>query len=105
MSIRPSGYTGTRRQRIDKCRLPRNAADQFALAALEKPQRYFTRLQKLLFSDPTARKDAEDDEKNRWVGSLADLLRGTDTPTGKLIQEKPSNSWEADAELRRCETV
>ena len=39
----------------------------------------------------TARKDAESAERDRWIQLLANLLRSTDTPMGKLIRENPSN--------------
>ena len=40
---------------------------------------------------PKARKDAETAERDRWIQLLANLLRSTDTPMGKLIRENPSN--------------
>ena len=33
----------------------------------------------------------ENAERSRWVASLGDLLRHTDTPMGRLIRENPSN--------------
>ena len=37
---------------------------------------------------PTARKDAETAERDRWIQLLANLLRSTDTPMGKVDQGK-----------------
>ena len=39
---------------------------------------------------PAARKDAESTERGRWVALLADLLRSTNTPMGRLQRENPS---------------
>ena len=40
---------------------------------------------------PSARNDAETAERTRWLMVLADLLRGTKTPMGKLLGEKPGS--------------
>ena len=57
---------------------------------LEKPRRYFTRLQKRLYSGPKARKDAEHDKKSRsdfsWTQpenttTLRDRARGARKPS------------------------
>ena len=39
-----------------------------------------------------ARKDAEAAERARWVALLADLLRNTSTPMGRLLRESPPDS-------------
>ena len=44
-----------------------------------------------MYEGPTAQKDAESAERDRWIALLADLLRSTDTPMGRLIHENPSN--------------
>ena len=75
-----------------KVRLVKTASDQSALAALEKPCRYFPRLQRLLYAGPTARKDAEEDERVRWVSVSAALPKGTDTPMVRLLIENPENA-------------
>ena len=67
------------------------ASDQLVLAAELKPRKFRSKWQRIVFEGPTARKDMEDAERARWVASLGDLLRHTDTPMGRLLRENPSN--------------
>ena len=66
-------------------------SDQMVIAADLRPKKFRTRWQRIVFDGPTARKDAESAERDRWIQLLANLLRSTDTPMGKLIRENPSN--------------
>ena len=52
----------------------------FFWAAAEPPRRYSSRLQKLSFQGPHARREAEDAERSRWIEHLAQLLKGSPTP-------------------------
>ena len=52
-----------------------SAVDQFLAAARDGPRTYRTRLQWMLYSGPTPRKDAEAMERARWIEVLATLLR------------------------------
>ena len=61
-----------------KVRLDKSVADQLVQAAAARPRKYRARYLSAQFQGPTARKDAEDSERNRWTTELADLLRGTD---------------------------
>ena len=65
--------------------------DQLAIAADIRPKRFRTKWQRAIYDGPTARKDAEAAERDRWLQLLANLLRSTDTPMGKLVRESPSN--------------
>ena len=65
------------------------ASGQFSLTVLEKPRRYFTSCCILVRRHE---KDAEQDEKARWVSELAALLKGTETPTRRPLVEKPENA-------------
>ena len=65
--------------------------DQLLIAADLKPRKFRTRWQRAVYDGPTARKDAELAERDRWVQLPANLIRSTDTPTGRLIRENPSN--------------
>ena len=65
--------------------------DQLVIAADLKPRKFRTRWQRAVYDGPTARKDAEHAERERWVQLLANLLRSTDTPMGRLNRENPSN--------------
>ena len=67
------------------------ASDQLVLAAELKPWRFRSKWQRIVYEGPTARKDMENAERSRWVASLGDLLRHTDTPMGRLLRENPSN--------------
>ena len=62
------------------------------LAADLKSRRFRTKWQQASYEGPTARKDAESAERSRWLSLLADLLRNTDTPMGRLLRENPTNS-------------
>ena len=64
-------------------------ADQFLLAAEMQPRRYMSRLQRSLHAGPTARKDAEEKEKARWVEVLGAMLVHTPAPMGKMLGDKP----------------
>ena len=65
--------------------------DQFAAAATLPPRRFKAKYQQRPFQGPSARKDAEEAERARWIQNLANLLRGTDTPMGKLLSESAGN--------------
>ena len=66
-------------------------SDQLAIAADVRPKKFRTKWQRIVYDGPTARKDAESAERDRWIQLLANLLRSTDTPMGRLIRENPSN--------------
>ena len=65
----------------------KRSEDQFLLAALEKPARFRCRWQQQCFEGPSARKDAEEHLRRKWLEILENLLRGTDTPMGNLISD------------------
>ena len=67
-------------------------SDQLVVAADLKPRKFRTKWQRAVYDGPTARKDAEFAERERWVQLLATLLRSTDTPMGRLIRENPSGA-------------
>ena len=45
----------------------KHSQDQFLLAAIERPTRFRTRLQKVQYESATARKDAEEEVRSRWL--------------------------------------
>ena len=65
--------------------------DQLVIAADMRPKKFRTKWQRAVYDGPTARKDAEAAERDRWIQLLANLLRSTDTPMGKPIRDSPSN--------------
>ena len=67
-----------------------SVADQLVIAADLKPRKFRTKWQQAVCEGPAARKDAESTERGRWVAVLADLLRSTITPMGRLQRENPS---------------
>ena len=60
-----------------KVRAEKSVADQLLQAATVRPRKYRARYLRAQFQGPSARKDAEESERNRWTTELADLLRGT----------------------------
>ena len=64
------------------------AVDTFVNASSFPPTRYKSRLHFAKFQGPSARKDAEESERQRWLQLLANLIVGTDTPMGKLLQSR-----------------
>ena len=64
------------------------AVDTFVAAASFPPTRYKSRLHFARFQGPSARKDAEESERQRWLQLLANLIVGTDTPMGRLLQSR-----------------
>ena len=76
------------KRRMQQEQVQKIVTDQFLAAALNKPKVYKTRLQMSYYETTTARRDAEEAERLRWVNELCTLLRGTSTPMGKLLAEK-----------------
>ena len=80
-----------RRESEHRASIEKSSADRLVIAADMRPKRFRTKWQRIVCDGPTARKDAETAERDRWIQLLANLLRSTDTPMGKLIRENPSN--------------
>ena len=80
-----------RRDRERQAGVVSTVGEQLLVAADIRPKKFRTRLQRALYEGPTARKDAETAERERWVHLLANLLRSTETPMGKLLRENPCN--------------
>ena len=59
---------------------------------LKKPTSFRTKFQRVLYEGATARKDAEEDERSRWLHILAGIVLNTDTPMAKMLREKPGNA-------------
>ena len=80
------------------------AVDQFMVAADLVPRRFRTKWQQAYFEGPTARKDADSAERSRWISLLADLLRNTTTPMGRLLRESllTLSFWEEAGEQAPC---
>ena len=76
----------------EKVRLERNSKDHFLLAAIQKRTAFRTRLQKILYEGATARKDAEEDERSRWLHIPAGIVQNTETPVARLLKENPGNT-------------
>ena len=80
-----------RRESDHRGAVAKTITDQLVVAVDTKSKRFRTKWQRAIYEGPTARKDAETAERDRWIQLLANLLRSTDTPMGKLIRENPSN--------------
>ena len=90
-SMASTALSALRRESEHRASLEKSIADQMVIAADMRPKRFRTKWQRIVYDGPTARKDAETAERDRWIQLLANLLRSTDTPMGKLIRENPSN--------------
>ena len=66
-------------------------APQFECAAGEPPRRCRTRLERSLHGGPTAKRDADEAERQRWLQVLVDLVRHSSTPMGQLLAAQPGN--------------
>ena len=86
-SMASTALSALRRESELRESLENSIADQMVIAADTRPKRFRTKWQRAVYDGPTARKDAESAERDRWIH----LLRSTDTPMGKLIKENPSN--------------
>ena len=89
--MRQSGCTTARRGSGEEDKVVQQTAAQFEWAAGERPRRYRTRLERSLSDGPTARHDAEEAERQRWLQVLADLVRHSATPMGQLLAAQPGN--------------
>ena len=87
----PKLLLSSQKQKLQESLSGSSAADQLVVAASLRPKRFTSKWQQCCFEGPTARKDAEASQRIRWISLLADLLRNTGTPMGRLIRESPSN--------------
>ena len=92
-------------------RLKKLSEDQFLLAAQTRPTRFRAKWQQLYYDGPTARQDAEEALRSKWVEVLASPLRGTPTPMGELLNKGADNvkllegGRRSTNLLARCRTV
>ena len=66
-------------------------AGQLVMLAELKPRKFRTRMQRLAYEGPTARRDAEADVRSTYLRILANILKNTETPMGQLLREDPKN--------------
>ena len=78
----PTALSALRRESEHRASIEKSIADQLVIAAEVKPKRFRTKWQRTVYDGPTARKDAEASERDRWIQLLANLLRSTVTPIG-----------------------
>ena len=74
--------------------------DSFKAAWAQKPRRFRTKFERTLHMGHTPRKDAEEEERTRWIHELAQLVAGSQTQMGKLLREEPNNVKVLGAGLR-----
>ena len=84
--------TMSQQRRRRRTSLNTDSRDQFLLAAIQKPTSFRTKFQRAQYEGATARKDAEEDERSRWLHILAGTVLNTDTPMAKMLREKPWNA-------------
>ena len=68
-----------------------NSQNQFMLAAIEKPTRFHTRLQRVQYEGASARKDAEGEVRSQWLQILCGIVSNTNTPMGRMVRDKPDS--------------
>ena len=55
------------------------------------------------FDGPSARRDSEEAERSRWIFTLSELIKGTATPMGMMLTDKPGKQLEGGG--RRASTL
>ena len=73
-----------RRESEHRASAEKSILDQLVIAADMRPKRFRTKWQRIVYDGPTARKDAESAEWDRWIQLLANLLRSTGHADGKV---------------------
>ena len=86
-----------------KRRAEKTVADQLVQTATVRPRKYRARYLRAQVHVPSARKDAEDSERNCWTRELADLVRGIRSPMGQFLASQPGNQLTGGA--RRASTL
>ena len=66
-------------------------AEVVAATAGRVPKTFKSRLQRALYDTPSARQEAEEAERLRWLQSLALLVERSPTPTGNLLARHPGS--------------
>ena len=66
-------------------------AGQLVMLAELKPRKFRTRMQRLAYEGPTARRDAEADVRSKYLRILANILKNTETPMEQLLREDRKN--------------
>ena len=81
-----------RESEAKKVKSTKQAVDQFMLASLDRPVRFKCGWQQQFFEGPAVRRDAEENLRKKWLGTLDGLLRGTKTPMGeRLVNSAPGS--------------
>ena len=75
-----------------KARSEKLAVDQLLLSSSERPSKFRAKWQEKFFDGPTARKDAEEAPRTKWIRELEGLLQGTATPMAKVLEERKGDS-------------
>ena len=81
-----------RESEAKKTKSTKQAVDQFMLASLDRLVHFKCIWQQQFFEGPAARRDAEENLRKKWLGSLGGLPRGTKTPMGeRLVSGAPGS--------------
>ena len=80
----------------------RHTQDQFLLAAIDRPTRFRTRLQKVQYEGATARTDAEEETRSRWLQVLCGKVSNTNTP---MVRDKPADGKRASTLRARTRAI
>ena len=102
-SMRPSSFLHGRRNSSTKSGPRSQRLISWCRQPTVRPRKYRARYLRAQFQGPSARKDAEESERNRWTTELADLLRGTQSPMGQFLTAQTGNQLRGGG--RRASTL
>ena len=84
----PAVWLHQREERLNSVtRLKKLSEEQFLLAAQSRPTRFRAKWQQSYYDGPTARRDAEEALRSKWVETLASLLRGHVDTHGRTSEQ------------------
>ena len=63
---------------------------QMLYAGAQAPKKARSRLAQMVFNTATARQDAENAERLKWIACLSQLVAGTATPLGQRLVQRPA---------------
>ena len=73
---------------------------QMLYAGAQAPKKARSRLAQMVFNTATARQDAENAERIKWIACLSQLVAGTATPLGQRLVQRPTEAASMGLGLR-----
>ena len=78
------------REQEDNANTQKSVELQMLYAGAQAPKKARSRLAQMVFSTATARQDAENAERIKWIACLSQLVAGTATPLGQRLVQRPA---------------